>query len=119
MSKNSDRGNASDSSPRNDDTHRTQATQRHYEPDGRGELTTAIVFALADAEGVAPSELRSPPLYECVDVPAIEDAFFGPDVSGGGQQGVGTVEFGYTDYRVEVRSDGWIRVYERTETPQP
>lgn len=97
-------------------THQTQVAQRHYEPNGQSELTTAIVFAIAEAEGVSPSEMKSPPLYESVDVPAIESVFFGPDVAGGSRQSVGTVEFQYSDYHVKVRSDGWIQVYESTGT---
>jgi hypothetical protein len=98
------------------DTHWSQVAQRHYEPNGRGELTTAIVYTIAEAEGVSPSELKSPPLYECVDAAALEDTFFGPDVTGRSRQGVGSVEFQYTEYLVKVRSDGWIQVYEPTET---
>lgn len=97
------------------DTHQIQVAQRHYEPNGQGELTTAIIYAIAGADGVSPSEVKSPPLYDSVDVPAIESAFFGPDVSGDSRQGDGTVEFQYTDYLVKVRSDGWIQVYESTE----
>lgn len=95
-------------------TYWSQVGQRHYEPDGRRELTTAIVYAIAEAEGVSPSEIKSPLLYEIVDVPAIEDAFFGSGVAGESRQGVGTVEFQYTDYLVKIRSDGWIQVYEPT-----
>lgn len=97
------------------DTHWSQLAQRHYEPNGQGELTTALVFAIAEAKGISPSEVKSPPLYESVDVPAIEDAFFGPDVADESRQGIGTVEFQYTNYLVKVRSDGWIQVYEPTE----
>jgi|AntDeeMetageno51_2_1112566.scaffolds.fasta_scaffold11413_2 hypothetical protein len=97
------------------DTHWPQVAQRHYEPDEQGGLTTTIVSAIAEAEGVSPSEVKSPPLYDSVDVPAIEEAFFGPGASGGSRQGVGTVEFRYTDYLVKVRSDGWTQVYEPTE----
>ncbi|MFC6862833.1 HalOD1 output domain-containing protein [Halomicroarcula sp. GCM10025817] len=96
-------------------THWSQVAQRHYEPDGRGELTTAIVYAIAEAEGVSPSEVTSPPLYDIVDVPAIEGAFFGPNVAEESRQGVGSVEFQYTEYLVKVRSDGWVQVYEPTE----
>lgn len=97
------------------ETHRTQVAQRQYEPSGQSELTTTIIYAIAEAEGVSPSEVKSPPLYESVDAPAIEDTFFGPDVAARSRQGVGTVEFQYTDYLVKVQSDGWVRVYEPTE----
>lgn len=97
----------------------TQVAQRHYEPDGDGDLTTAIISGIAEAEGVAPSEVKSPPLYESVDAAAIEGAFFGPSVAGETRQCVGTVEFQYAGYLVTVRSDGWIRVYEQADADRP
>ncbi|WP_161596583.1 HalOD1 output domain-containing protein [Salinigranum halophilum] len=101
------------------DTHWSQVGQRYYQPDCRGGgLTTAIVYAIAEAEGVSPVEVKSPSLYEIVDVPAIETAFFGPSVDGESRQSVGTVEFQYTRYLVKVRSDGWIQVYEPSEPEQ-
>ncbi|WP_440764370.1 HalOD1 output domain-containing protein [Natronorubrum sp. DTA7] len=119
MSEKTNGGIKSDDNPTSSaDKHWSQVGQRHYEPDGRGELTTVIVYAIAEAEGVSPSEVKSPPLYETVDVPAIEDAFFGPNVSEKSRQGVGTVEFQYTDYLVKVKNDGWIKVYELSEPEQ-
>jgi len=97
------------------ETRQSQVAQRQYEPTGNEELTTAIVGAIAAAENVSPSEVKSPPLYESVDVPAIEDAFFGPEAAGESRKCVGTIEFQYTDYLVKVRSDGWIHVYEPSE----
>lgn len=97
------------------DTHWSQVAQRHYELNGNRELTTAIVYAIAEGEGVSPTEIKSPPLYEIVDVPAIESAFFGRDVAGDSRQGVGTVEFEYHGYLVKLRSDGWIQISEPTE----
>jgi hypothetical protein len=91
---------------------RSQLAQRHYDANGDGELTTAIVFAVAEAADVAPADLRAPPLYECIDAPALEATFFGPDATGGSRRGIGTVEFRYADYLVSVGSDGWIRVFE-------
>lgn len=77
-----DRGISSDDDPAiADETHWQQAAQRHYDPD-RGEgLTAGIVFAIAAAEDVSPSELTSLPLYEVVDVAGIEQSFFGADQS--------------------------------------
>jgi len=98
-----------------DETHQSQVAQRHYEPDGQGELTTAIIYAIAEAEGVPPSAVTLPPLYESVDVPAIEGTFFGPDISDESRQCAGAVEFRYADYLVTVRSDGRVRVFEPTE----
>jgi hypothetical protein len=92
-----------------------QVAQRRYEPDRDGGLTTAIVFAIADAEGIPPRELKSPPLYDVVDVVGIEQTFFGLDPAESARRGTGMVEFRYTDYLVTVRSDGWIQVYAPAE----
>lgn len=100
-------------------THRTQVAQRHYEPNGTDELTTTIVFAIADARGVSPSEVKSPPLYECVDAPALEKTFFGSDITHESRRGTGTVEFRYAEYLVKVRSDGWVQVFETAGTDTP
>ncbi|MFC6977259.1 HalOD1 output domain-containing protein [Halomicroarcula sp. GCM10025709] len=98
------------------DTDWSQVAQRHYEPEESGELTTVIIYTIAEVEGISPTEVMSPPLYECVDTAAVENMFFGTDVTGGSRQGVGMVEFQYADYLVKVRSDGWVQVYEPTET---
>ena len=116
MTRRTDGGTTSDDDgPSRTKTNWSQVAQRHYDPNEWGELTTAIVYTIADANGVSPTALKSPPLYEIVDAPAIENAFFGSDVSGESRQRVGSVEFQYTDYLVTVRSDGWIQVYEATE----
>ncbi|RBI60815.1 hypothetical protein DMJ13_17980 [halophilic archaeon] len=101
---------------RDPDSDWTQVVQRHYDPDDDGELTTALVFAIADAKGIAPTDLKSPPVYDCIDAAALEDTFFGPETDGESRHGVGTVEFRYDGYLVHTRSDGWIQVYEPTET---
>ena len=65
-----------------------------------------------------PKEVKSPPLYETVDVSGIENAFFGSDSGENTRRGAGTVEFRYTEYLVKVRSDGWIQVYEPSKPEQ-
>lgn len=89
-----------------------RAAQRHYDPERDRELTTVIVTAVAEAKRVPPAELTSPRLYDCFDAAALERTFFGPDGVGGSPQGVGTVDFRYGDYLVEVWSDGRVRVFE-------
>ncbi|MFO8114751.1 MAG: HalOD1 output domain-containing protein [Halorubrum sp.] len=93
--------------------------QQRYEPDRDGGLTTAIVFALADAEGVAPTEMTSPTLYDAVDATGIEQALFGSGTTAASGEATGTVEFRYADYLVNVESDGWIHVYEPTRPERP
>ncbi|WP_368410788.1 HalOD1 output domain-containing protein [Haladaptatus salinisoli] len=65
---------------------------------------------MAAAKGVDPAEVKDPVLYECVDVDALEDSFFGPRVSGQIRDGVGSVAFRYDTDRIEIASDGWISV---------
>jgi hypothetical protein len=95
------------------------AAQQHYDPDEHRDLTTALVFTIAEAAGVAPRDLTSPPLYHSTDAAALEETFFGPDADGGTRKGTGTVSFRYTDYLVTVRSDGWVQVFEETEPETP
>lgn len=110
MSDSNDTGRT-DEIPRDQDRHWQQVVQRLYEPDSDGGLTTAIVATIADAEGVSQTDVKSPRLYDIVDVSGIENAFFrGEDAT---RQGA--VEFRYTEYLVEVRSDGWIGVYESAD----
>lgn len=97
------------------DAHWQQVAQRRYDPDQDDDLTTAIVFAIADSEGVPPIELNSLPLYDVIDVDWIEQAFFGFRTGGNARNGTGSIEFRYTKYLVNVRADGWIHVYEPIE----
>jgi hypothetical protein len=99
------------------ETRRSQVAQRHFDPEAE-ELTTAIIFAVAEGAGVEPGALDTP-LYEVIDAAALQDTFFGPEVSEGSRQGVGSVEFRYEGYHVAVESNGWIRVQESTDPDQP
>ncbi len=92
-----------------------QLAQRHYDPEQDGELTAAIIFAIAEAKGVSPDKVNSPPLYEVIDVPAIESSLLSSRTQGDSRQGTGTIQFRYTDNLVKIRSDGWIQVYSGSE----
>ncbi|SIR72896.1 hypothetical protein SAMN05421858_3470 [Haladaptatus litoreus] len=98
-----------------DEPDMTFVTQAHYERESHRDLTTEIIFAIADAADVVPTEIKDPPLYECVDIAAIEDGFFGPKAAGQTRDSEGSVSFRYNQYHVEVASDGWITVSESTE----
>ena len=85
------------------------AAQAHYDPTEFRDLTTVIVGAIAEAEGVPITEVLSPPLYAVVDVAALEDALFGrPAVQPNGTES--SVEFRYNEYKVGVEADGWVTV---------
>jgi hypothetical protein len=95
------------------DSEWTQAAQRHH--DGEFELSTAIVYTIAEARGVSPTEVRSPPLYERVDAGCLESAFFERSADRDGPRTGGSIEFAYAEFLVRVRKDGWIQVYETVQ----
>lgn len=84
-----------------------------YEPSDSGGLTTTIISAVAEAEGVAPRKVKHPPLYEVIDTTALEGALFGSET--GARTGDSTTEFMYRGYRIVVRTDGWVLVSEPVE----
>lgn len=96
------------------DTEWDVVTQIPYEPSGADGLTTTIIYAIADAEDVSPSDITNPPLYEVIDTAALDDALFGAGT--GARTGECATEFMYRDYRVVVQTDGWIQVHEPVES---
>ncbi len=61
-------------------------------------LSTAVVRAVADREGVDPIELDEP-LYEVIDSEALDELFASGD---------GSVTFEYYGYEVTAHSDGQV-----------
>lgn len=70
---------------------------------GRQRVTTEVLLAVADREGVDPLEL-SPPLHAVVDADAIEALFAGVD--GDGLE----LEFTYADHRITVAGPGDVSI---------
>lgn len=70
-------------------------------------LTTTIIELIAEAEGIEPRDVKYPPLYDVADTAALQEAFFGPDRGDGPMQ----TEFMYRDFRILVRSDGWVELH--------
>ena len=67
-----------------------------------------IIIEIADRNGADPTKLN-PPLYEVIDVEAL-DALFAPDNDRGLRNCGGHVEFTYGSWRVRVESDGSVAV---------
>ncbi|WP_331235234.1 HalOD1 output domain-containing protein [Natronorarus salvus] len=65
-------------------------------------ITQAVIGSIAEAEGTDPLEL-TPPLYEVIDLSALESLFTDGKT-------LGKVVFNYNDYEVSVFSDGYISV---------
>jgi hypothetical protein len=90
-----------------------QVNQASYDRESDDELVTALVEAIADAKDADPLDsAKIPPLYESLDAAALEDTFFGPSGAERASQDGGIVTFHYTGYKVALRADGWIFVYE-------
>lgn len=91
----------------------TVVTQAKYDPEEPRDLTTVIISAIADAEGVPIVDVQNPPLYEVVDIAGIDSALFGR--SRNNECGTeSTVEFRYNEYKVAVEDDGWVTVSDRS-----
>lgn len=90
-----------------------RVNQAHYDRSSDGELATELIFTIADAKGVDPLDhTELPPLYESVDAQSLEETFFGPPGVGTQRDESGAVAFRYDGYKVVLRADGWISVYE-------
>ncbi|MFC3478984.1 HalOD1 output domain-containing protein [Halobacterium litoreum] len=97
-------------------TPQMQVAQRHYNPVEDSDLTTTLVYALAEARDIDPTELKHPPLYEVVDVAGIEQALFKSHSHEQAEKAMGSVEFTYEEFRVTVSSDGWVQVYATSQS---
>lgn len=86
--------------------------QQAYDREGGRDLTTVIIETVADAEGVNPMAVTSPPLYDVVDTAAIEESFFGQKMDETSRDSAWSVEFHYRGFRVTVTSGGWVIVAE-------
>jgi hypothetical protein len=84
--------------------------QAHYDHDESHDLTTTIIVAVADAEGLDPIEIKTSPLYDYIDAVAVEEALFGPAYMRQRQDGTESITFGYRGHTVTVRSDDWVFV---------
>lgn len=90
-------------------------SQAHYDPAETDGLTITIVAAVAEAEGVPPTAILDPPLYDSVDTVELESTLFGTNSGEGVSPDAGSVEFVYRDYRIVVQRDGWVLVHEPEE----
>lgn len=89
--------------------------QAHYDPSEADGLTETIVYAIAEAESVSPTDVTGRPLYDVVDTAALEAAFFSGGTDSSTDEPRSLTEFMFRGFRVLVRSDGWVLVYRRLD----
>lgn len=77
----------------------------------RSSVSQSVVEAIAEAEGVDPTEV-TPPLYSAIDPTALDEIFTSTPTTG--REG-GRVVFTYEGYEVTVSGDGYVSVAERDE----
>lgn len=87
-------------------------THRLFDHDEEGDLSTEITAAVADAEDASVTTITSSPLFEVVDIFALEELFFGHSVGESNRDCDGQVQFHYRGFRVTVTSAGRITVAE-------
>ena len=79
-----------------------------YEPDGNEDLSVVILEAVAML-GERPTEmLRKEPLYDTIDIGAVETLLFGPQQDDGMNAARRTVTFEYSGYLIHIHGDGRI-----------
>lgn len=85
------------------------AAEAWYHPGESFDLCVTIINTVADVAGVDPLQNEFSPLYDSVDLDALETVLFGPDSSR--PRGVrGELAFDYEGYEVAVRADGRVSV---------
>ncbi|MXR40390.1 hypothetical protein GRX01_03335 [Halobaculum sp. WSA2] len=92
----------------------TPVVDAEYDSESERSATEAIVWALADAVGVDPTDL--PPLFDYVDPDALNALF---ESSDRGTNGDTLLSFQVDTWNVFVRSDGCIRVCDATRPTDP
>lgn len=86
--------------------------QSLYDPDQDDELGTKVVDVVTSLPDVDADDFWDlPPLYDAVDVDAVERTFFGRETSGVDRPVQGIISFEYLKHVITVRNDGWIFVY--------
>ncbi|RKD97266.1 HalOD1 output domain-containing protein [Halopiger aswanensis] len=76
-------------------------------------LSFAVIAAVAEREGVDPTDIEPPEyeaLYDAINPEAL-DSLFAPRTDGTART-AGRVEFTYCDYHVVVTSDGDVEVHD-------
>lgn len=92
----------------------TPVVDTRYDTDESTSVSDALVEAIADAEGVAPTEM--PSLYDTVDLDALSRLIERPDGAGDPNA---MFSFMFEKWNVFVRADGRIRVCDGTRQIDP
>lgn len=92
----------------------TPVVSTTYEREGYQTLSMTIVEAVAEAEGVHPTDL--PPMYEIVDSDAVDRLFANYEE---GTESEAVLSFTHDHWNIFVRGDGEIRVCDAMQPTDP
>lgn len=92
----------------------TQIQKRQFDPNDDNELIAMLIEMVATAEGTSTEALTSAPLYEAVDIEALERVLFESPKRTTSPAVNGVVAFRYHDYVVTLSGDGCIELYQQT-----
>lgn len=87
----------------------TAAADCTYAVEDPEPLSRLVVTAVADAEGVDPTEL--PPLYSAVDPDALDSVFY-PQLESADDPPPGEIQFSYHGHLVRVTAAGRVELVE-------
>jgi hypothetical protein len=112
--------------PEDVDAQLNLVSQNRFDPTSTGELSVAIVSAIKRADETISGTDNLPPLYEVIDINALEEMCSWLNSDEDHIRHSTTVTFQYVGFLVVVSYDGIIQVYEPNETnrqnnqqPQP
>ena len=88
--------------------------EARYDPDSNASPVEAVAEAVATAQGTDPMDL--PPLYDYIDVQAVNRLIGGRDTRIVGET---VLAFTVETWNVLIRSDGHIRVLDPEQTAEP
>ena len=91
------------------------AIQRPINPEAGKGLTTTIIRAVAEVEGILPTDVKHPPLYEVVDAAALSESIVDANEARQDRETIMSTAFIYRGHRIVVTGDGWVYLYEPAE----
>lgn len=82
-----------------------------YSSGNQNDLTSTVIYSVAIAAGKDPCEFSRPPIYEKINLEAVESLFFPNTGKDKDHCFDGIICFEYEGYRIEITVEGEVCVY--------